>query len=73
MRPPPGGWNLEWHDRVLEPARRAARGEVVIEMIPRMDRRELARAEGYALTIHETWDRTAKALGMQYTRRRVKP
>jgi len=73
LRPPPGGWNRDWHDRILEPAWRAARSEVVAEMIPRMDRREVTHAEGYALTIHETWDRTAKTLGMKYTRRRVKP
>jgi len=73
LRPPPTGWNRDWWQQILVPEHNLHRGEVLADVIPRMVRGELTRVEGAAFTIHETWVRVAKALGMTYNRMRVRP
>ena len=73
LRPPSGGWNYDWWLTVLEPTRIAARGGALADLMPRMQRSELTRAEVNGLVDHEVWVRVARTLGMQYTRTRVRP
>jgi len=73
LRPPPSGWNLDWHQRVLNPAVRNIRSEVARHLMERVKNRDVTRVEAESLRMHETWLRVAPTLGMTYNRWRVRP